>query len=77
MHGAGGGEFVPNVIFGLNPLWVSTMVLIVVYAIIISEKVNRSVIALVGAGFMILIGVLDQHEAIKGVDFNTSRCSPG
>jgi Na+/H+ antiporter NhaD/arsenite permease-like protein len=70
MHGAG-GEFVPNVLFGLNPLWVSTIVLIVVYAIIITEKVNRSVIALVGAGFMILIGVLDQHEAIKGVDFNT------
>ena len=69
MHGA--GEFVPNALFGLNPLWVSTVVLIVVYAIIISEKVNRSVIALVGAGFMILIGVLDQEEAIKGVDFNT------
>ena len=59
MHGAG-GEFVPSVLFGLNPLWVSTVVLIVVYAIIISEKVNRSVIALVGAGFMVLIGVLDQ-----------------
>jgi Na+/H+ antiporter NhaD/arsenite permease-like protein len=70
MHGAG-GEFVPSVLFGLNPLWVSTVVLIVVYAIIISEKVNRSVIALVGAGFMVLIGVLDQEEAIKGVDFNT------
>ncbi len=40
MHGTG-GEFVPSVLFGLNPLWVSTVVLIVVYAIIISEKVNR------------------------------------
>ena len=70
MHGSG-GAFVSNVIFGLNPLWVSTVALIVVYAVIISEKVNRAVIALVGAGLMIVVGVLDQEEAIKGVDFNT------
>jgi Na+/H+ antiporter NhaD/arsenite permease-like protein len=36
-----------------------------------SEKVNRSIVALVGATAMILIGVLDQDEAIKGVDWNT------
>jgi Na+/H+ antiporter NhaD/arsenite permease-like protein len=36
-----------------------------------SEKVNRAIIALVGAGVMILVGVLDQEEAIRGVDWNT------
>jgi len=36
-----------------------------------SEKVNRAIVALVGAGVMIIIGVLDQEEAIKGVDWNT------
>ena len=41
------------------------------YAVIISEKVNRAIMALVGAGAMITIGVLDQEEAIKGVDWNT------
>jgi Na+/H+ antiporter NhaD/arsenite permease-like protein len=60
-----------NVYFGLNPMWVSTCILVVTYAIIISEKVNRSVIALIGAGAMVVVGVLSQEEAIRGVDFNT------
>jgi Na+/H+ antiporter NhaD/arsenite permease-like protein len=60
-----------HVYFGLNPMWVSTGVLAITYATIMSEKVNRSIVALVGAGVMILIGVLDQDEAIKGIDWNT------
>ena len=60
-----------HVYFGLNPMWVSTCVLAITYATIMSEKVNRSIVALVGAGVMILVGVLDQDEAIKGVDWNT------
>src|SRR3954454_16745615 len=65
-HGA-----ISHVFFGLNPMWVSTILLLVTYATIITEKVNRSIIALLGAGLMILVGVLDQEEAIKGIDFNT------
>ena len=60
-----------HVFFGLNPMWVSTCVLAATYATIMSEKVNRAIVALVGAGVMILVGVLDQEEAIKGVDWNT------
>jgi Na+/H+ antiporter NhaD/arsenite permease-like protein len=60
-----------NVYFGLNPMWVSTCILVVTYAIIISEQVNRAIIALIGAGAMIVVGVLSQEEAVKGVDFNT------
>src|ERR1051326_6825306 len=56
---------------GLDPMWVSTCVLAVTYALIISEKVNRSIVALVGAGLMSLVGVLDQAEAIRGIDWNT------
>jgi Na+/H+ antiporter NhaD/arsenite permease-like protein len=62
---------VSNVYFGLNPMWVSTCILAVTYAIIMSEKVNRAVVALVGSGLMIVVGVLDQEEAIKGIDWNT------
>src|SRR5512144_2114749 len=64
-------QAVSNVYFGLDPMWVSTLLLAVTYGIIISEKVNRSIVALIGAGLMILVGVLDQVEAIKGVDWNT------
>ncbi len=60
-----------HVYFGLNPMWVSTCVLAITYAVIMSEKVNRAIVALVGAGVMIVIGVLDQDEAIRGVDWNT------
>ena len=45
--------------------------LLVTYAIIMSEKVNRAIVALLGAGLMIVVGVLDQDEAIKGIDWNT------
>src|SRR6266851_5535371 len=60
-----------HVYFGMNAMWVSTCVLAVTYAIIMSEQVNRAVIALVGAGVMILVGVLVQEEAFKGIDWNT------
>ena len=60
-----------NVYFGMNPMVVSTVLLAVTYGVIISEKVNRAIVALVSAGLMIVAGVLSQDEAIKGVDWNT------
>ncbi len=62
---------VSHAFFGMNAMWVSTCLLAITYATIMSEKVNRAIVALVGAGLMILVGVLDQHEAIRGIDFNT------
>jgi len=59
------------VIFGLDPLWLSTGILVVSYAVLLSEKINRTVIALLGAGIVIISGVLDQDRAITGIDFNT------
>jgi Na+/H+ antiporter NhaD/arsenite permease-like protein len=52
-------------------MWVSTCVLAITYVVVISEKINRSIVALVGAGIMVVVGVLDQEEAIRGIDFNT------
>ena len=60
-----------TVYFGLNPMWVSTVILAVTYAIIMTEKINRAIIALIGACVMILVGVFSQEEAIKGIDWNT------
>lgn len=65
------GHATSQIYFGMNPMWVSTCVLLVTYAVIMSEKVNRAIIALLGAGAMVIVGVLDQTEAIKGVDWNT------
>ncbi len=57
--------------FGWDPLWVSTALLIITYGVIMTERVNRAIVALVGAGLMILTGVLTQEQAIAGEDFNT------
>jgi len=59
------------IIFGLDPLWVAVTLLLVVYATIMLEKFNRAVLSLLGAGLMILSGVLTQQQAIDGIDFNT------
>jgi Na+/H+ antiporter NhaD/arsenite permease-like protein len=63
--------FVPHIYFGIDPMVASAVVLVVTYAVIMSEKMNRAVVALIGAAFMIFIGALDQAEAIRGIDFNT------
>ncbi len=60
-----------NVIFGLDPLLAATALLVAVYAVIISERVNRAVIALIGAMLMIWCGILNQEQALEGIDFNT------
>lgn len=49
----------------------STAILFITYALIVSERINRSVIALLGAGFTIALGVLNQEQAIAAIDFNT------
>lgn len=46
-------------------------IFIVVYIFIVSEKIHRTVIALVGAMLMILCGILTQEMAIYHIDFNT------
>ncbi|MDQ6998674.1 MAG: ArsB/NhaD family transporter [Mariprofundus sp.] len=64
-------EHAASVIFGMDPTWVAVSVLLVVYGFIMAEKFNRAVLSLIGAGLMILCGVLTQEQAIAGVDFNT------
>ena len=60
-----------EVIFGLSPLLVSLTIFVLTYAVIVTEKINRSVVALLGAGLMIFAGVLNQAEAFHGIDLNT------
>jgi len=60
-----------TVIFGLNPLWLAVTILLVVYGVIMMEKFNRAVLALLGAGLMILCGIITQQQAVAGIDFNT------
>jgi Na+/H+ antiporter NhaD/arsenite permease-like protein len=68
MHGA---TAAPQILLGLNPMLATTAILIATYAVIMSERMNRSIVALLGAGIMVMIGAMDQEEAIRGIDFNT------
>jgi Na+/H+ antiporter NhaD/arsenite permease-like protein len=59
------------VIFGADPFWVAIGVFALTYLLVIADRINRSIIALLGAGIMVITGVLSQDEAIRGIDFNT------
>ncbi len=54
--------------------WIATAVFLVSYAVIVSEKVHKTIVALVGASAMIVFNILQQREAFHveelGVDWN-------
>lgn len=56
---------------GTAALVVATAIFVATYIAIMTEKVNRAVIALLGAALMIFFGVQSQAEAFKGIDLNT------
>ena len=66
-----GEQSVSQVILGLSPLVVSLTIFVLTYAVIVTERINRSVVALLGAGLMVFSGVLNQMEAFRGIDLNT------
>jgi Na+/H+ antiporter NhaD/arsenite permease-like protein len=64
-------ESASHVLFGWNAAWLASILFAAVYVLIITEKINRAILGLLGAGLLILSGVLTQEAAIRGVDFNT------
>ncbi len=55
----------------VNPAIYAGTVFVVMYALIVSEKVHRTVAAMLGATLMILGGIMTQTGAIHHIDFNT------
>ena len=47
-------------VWGMSPQLLAIIIMSICYLIIFSEKVNRAVIALLGAGLMIVSGILTQ-----------------
>ena len=60
-----------SLIFGMQPMWVAVALLIFTYAAIMTERLNRAIVALLGAVLIIGSGILSQKDAIAGIDFNT------
>lgn len=49
----------------------ASVIFILIYALIVSEKIHRTIAALLGAVIMILFGFTSQGKAIEAIDFNT------
>src|SRR5665648_874052 len=50
---------------------IAIIVFLIVYALILTEKVHRAIAALLGGMILILLGVLAQEQAIEHIDWNT------
>ncbi|WP_079913738.1 SLC13 family permease [Paenibacillus sp. 32352] len=46
-------------------------IFLIIYALIISEKIHRTILAILGAVLMIVLGIVNQETAIHHIDFNT------
>ncbi|OIP90734.1 MAG: hypothetical protein AUK24_03960 [Syntrophaceae bacterium CG2_30_49_12] len=54
--------------------WIATSIFILAYALIVAEKIHKTIIAVFGAALMIVIGIVTQEDAFHsmelGVDWN-------
>lgn len=54
--------------------WAATLIFLSAYGLIISERIHKTIVAVFGAGVVLVLGILDQHEAFHmeelGIDWN-------
>ncbi len=62
---------IPQLIWGMDAKVLATVIVIIAYVILFTEKVNRAIVALLAASVMIFSGILTQNTALQGIDFNT------
>lgn len=46
-------------------------IFLIIYALIISEKIHRTIVAMIGGVLMVALGIVDQETALHHIDFNT------
>ncbi|GAB6992327.1 ArsB/NhaD family transporter [Paenibacillus pini] len=46
-------------------------IFLIVYAFIITEKIHRTIVAMIGGVLMVVVGIVSQEKAIHHIDFNT------
>ncbi|GBG56473.1 arsenical pump family protein [Sporomusaceae bacterium FL31] len=54
-----------------NNALIAITIFVIAYALIVSEKIHRTVVALAGGVLMVILGVVTQETAIHHIDFNT------
>jgi len=54
--------------------WTATTIFLLAYGVIVSERIHKTIIAVFGAGLMLVLKILEQHEAFHveefGIDWN-------
>lgn len=55
----------------INTAILAGIIFVVMYMFIVSEKIHRTIISMLGAILMILTGVISQEAALHHIDFNT------
>lgn len=54
----------------MNSVWLAGGIFLITYALIVTERIHRTVAALLGGMTMILLGVIPQEQAFRAVDWN-------
>lgn len=54
--------------------WTATVIFVLAYVVIVSEKIHKTIVAIVGASLMLILKILEQNEAFHveefGIDWN-------
>ena len=54
----------------MNPIWLAGGIFLITYSLIVTERVHRTIAALLGGVAIILSGVLEQDQAFHAIDWN-------
>ena len=49
----------------------AAIIFVLMYVLIVSEKVHRTIVAMLGAILMIIVGIMPVETALHHIDFNT------
>ena len=55
----------------MDGMFISIIVFLIVYTVITFELVNKAVAVFSGVAVLILLHVIDEHDAIEFIDFET------
>src|SRR5688500_17384744 len=61
--GAGRGGMMP-------PLLLGSIIFIATYVLIATERIHKTIAALLGGVLMVLLGIITQEQAFEHIDFN-------
>jgi Na+/H+ antiporter NhaD/arsenite permease-like protein len=51
-------------------VWVAAVIFVIAYAAIATERIDRTIAALLGGLAVVVLGIIDQHEAFAAIDLN-------